>query len=400
MLDAATDTVKQVEFNTISSSFGGLSSRVAELHTELLSFPSVDNPLLPSLNPNTKASAENMPPPNEAVPTLARGLATSHKAYGTSKSDPPLPLCIIFLVQPDERNIFDQLALSTHIHKHHSIPTFRLPTTSVLTSTKIGNTPSRPLIYTPPFAPDQQYEVTTVYFRALYAPSEYTSPSIWTARHHLERSCATKCPSILLHLSGSKKVQQVLTSTTPTDILASFLPNHPPQTLDSLRSTFSPQYAMSDGSDSGLSLATSPQTSQNYVLKPQREGGGNNIYKSNIPPFLASIPKDQYKQYILMELIHPPKTAHNTVLRSDGEVVSGEVISELGIFGTALWKTTKGRAGDEAGVEGKRVFPEIVHNEEGGYLMRTKASGSDEGGVAAGFSSLDSGVLYDEEDFA
>ncbi len=38
----------------------------------------------------------------------------------------------------------------------------------------------------------------------------------------------------------------------------------------------------------------------------------------------------------------------------------------------------------------------VMHNTEGGYLMRTKAKDSDEGGVAAGFSSLDSLILYEE----
>lgn len=102
-----------------------------------------------------------------------------------------------------------------------------------------------------------------------------------------------------------------------------------------------------------------------------------------------------------MELIRPPAAAKNTVLRSDGEVVSGNVISELGIFGTALWRV--GRSGDAGGeeesmTEGKLKRPEILQNEEGGYLLRTKASGSDEGGVAAGFSSLDSAILYDEDE--
>lgn len=107
-----------------------------------------------------------------------------------------------------------------------------------------------------------------------------------------------------------------------------------------------------------------------------------------------------------MELIHPPKNARNTVLRSDGEVVEGEVVSELGVFGTCLFTTTpvvslgdmqgvKGKGDREETTAGKRM--EILHNEEGGYLLRTKASGSDEGGVAAGFSSLDSVVLFGEE---
>ena len=98
-----------------------------------------------------------------------------------------------------------------------------------------------------------------------------------------------------------------------------------------------------------------------------------------------------------MELIQPPATARNTVLRSDGQVVSGSVISELGIFGTCLWQK---RRGDEHGVgtDGGQRSIEILHNTEGGYLLRTKGRDSDEGGVAAGFSSLDSLILYDDVD--
>ena len=39
---------------------------------------------------------------------------------------------------------------------------------------------------------------------------------------------------------------------------------------------------------------------------------------------------------------------------------------------------------------------EVVMNECGGHLLRTKAATSDEGGVAAGFAVLDSPLLVDE----
>lgn len=80
-----------------------------------------------------------------------------------------------------------------------------------------------------------------------------------------------------------------------------------------------------------------------------------------------------------MELIHPPASAKNVVLRSDGEVLGGHVISELGIYGAILWDQKGGN---------------ILHNEQGGYLLRTKAKNVNEGGVASGFSSLDSVVLF------
>lgn len=397
-------SLKQVEFNTISSSFGGLAVKVAKLHTHLATYPSVKRPLAypahklfanadPKVSSSPAITTIGHPPPNDAVITLTASLAAAHEAYGASKSSPQLPTCVIFLVQDDERNVFDQYALSSELHDRHKVPSFRLPTSKILALTTIPAkdiNPARPLIYTPPSSPNTPYEVTVVYFRALYAPTEYDTPTSWAARHHLERSAAIKCPSILLHLSGSKKIQQVLTSLPPdTDHLKGFLPHYPQSTLDSLRTTFAPQYSLSSHDPNvepeGARLALSLETAANHVLKPQREGGGNNIYRDKIPPYLQSIPKSQWKQYVLMELIQPPSGAKNTVLRSDGQVVSGNVISELGIFGGCLYKTSQGSK-----------KPEILHNSEGGYLLRTKGKDSDEGGVAAGFSSLDSLILYEE----
>ncbi|KAL2409309.1 Glutathione synthetase GSH2 [Exophiala dermatitidis] len=422
-------TLKQVEFNTISSSFGGLACKVAELHNHLATYPSPSHPVAypphplfgNSADPKTSSSVRSMghPPPNHAIFALTAGLAAAHEAYGPvkSKSTPPLPTCILFLVQDDERNVFDQLALSTHLFKEHKIPSFRLPVSQILARTSIPSkeaNPARPLIYTPPSSPSTQYEVTVVYFRALYGPAEYSSPTIWAARHHLERSAAVKCPSVLLHLSGSKKVQQVLTSKPPgPDHLRFFLPGYAEATLDSLRSTFAPQYALSESEPEGIQLALSEATAANHVLKPQREGGGNNIYRNNIPSFLNSIPRDQWKQYILMELIRPPPEAKNAVLRSDGNIAVGHVVSELGIFGTCLWRSTNFNtagtgtttgSGNAASAKWSAAAPgpqvkksglEILWNADGGYLLRTKGKESDEGGVAAGFSSLDSLILYE-----
>lgn len=75
----------------------------------------------------------------------------------------------------------------------------------------------------------------------------------------------------------------------------------------------------------------------------------------------------------------PPASAKNVALRSDGEVLGDNVISELGIYGTILWDQEGGN---------------VLCNEQGGYLLRTKAKDVNEGGVATGFSSLDSIVLF------
>ncbi len=74
-----------------------------------------------------------------------------------------------------------------------------------------------------------------------------------------------------------------------------------------------------------------------------------------------------------MELITPPPVS-NTILRN-GKLEQGGVICELGVYGTCLWD---------------QKSKEIVHNEEAGYLLRTKGDQSEEGGVAAGYGCMDS----------
>ncbi len=83
-----------------------------------------------------------------------------------------------------------------------------------------------------------------------------------------------------------------------------------------------------------------------------------------------------------MEMIEPPRL-RSTIFRN-GQTKSGEVIGELGIYGACLWRSSKGRN-----------VAEILHNEEAGWLLRTKGRDSEEGGVAAGFGAVDSVCLMD-----
>jgi len=191
-------------------------------------------------------------------------------------------------------------------------------------------------------------------------------------------------------LAGSKKVQQIL-ATPSSPHVGRFLSRS--QALSDtgaiasrIKATFAAIYPL-DSSDAGrqaIDLATSPTKSAAYVLKPQREGGGNNIYGTKIPGFLQTLGDDErkWRGHILMEMIEPPRL-RSTIFRN-GQTKSGEVIGELGIYGACLWRSSKGRN-----------VAEILHNEEAGWLLRTKGRDSEEGGVAAGFGAVDSVCLMD-----
>ena len=329
-------------------------------------------------------------PTNESTKGLAAGLAAAFHAYG--KSALGHPTCVVFLVQDGERNVFDQRHLEYALQAD-SIPVFRLPFSEILAHTTIApSSPGRQLLYRLPHNPAVTFEVAVAYLRAGYGPGDYTTPSAWEARYQIERSAAIACPTVLTQLAGMKKVQQVLatpesvssstslshTQTPAPPALQRFVPptSSDPTTLATLWRTFTNIYPMDATTPAGQAarrLATDPTACQKYVLKPQREGGGNNFYRSAIPAHLKEIPEARWGSYILMELITPPPV-QNIILRN-GKLEQGGVICELGVYGTCLWDQETG---------------EVLRNEEAGYLLRTKGDQSEEGGVAAGFGCMDS----------
>ena len=363
--------LKQVEFNTIASSFGGLSSRVSALHKYLFAidaYPSSTSTLI-------KADALRQ---SKAASSLAKGLAAAHKAYGSSRTN--RALCVLFIVQEPERNVFDQRHLEYALLEESGVRSFRLPFQQTSQHTKLDS--DRTLVYIPPNAPSTSYEVTTIYFRAGYSPDDYPNEQEWDSRLHLEKSKAIKCPSLLTHLAGCKKVQQVL-ATPHSPHLKRFLSDD--SVASKVLATFAPIYPL-DESEAGkeaTKLAQDPASAVRYVLKPQREGGGNNIYRKAIPPFLEKLPKTHWPAYILMEMIEPPPLK-NAILRN-GELHRGGVIGELGVYGVCLWKNAPGEKHEDA----------VLENWEAGYLLRTKGDQSEEGGVAAGFGAVDSCCLVD-----
>ncbi|KAI0362179.1 glutathione synthase [Trametes cingulata] len=356
--------LKQVEFNTISSSFGALSQNIARLHRHLLATTEYYNtsPIL---------RVENLPP-NDTIAGLAEGLAAAHRAYGSQSA------WILFVVQNGERNVFDQRWLEYELLERHSIRVVRQTFEQLAVSAEVVPTSRILRLKLPGLLPRgaESVEISTVYFRAGYTPTDYPTTAHYETRYLLESSIAIKCPSIQLQLAGGKKVQEVLTKP---HVLDRFLDTDV-HSGSALRSSWMGMWGLDEDGDAGVNRAR--QGAHNLVLKPQREGGGNNVYKGDIPPFLDSLPREEREAWIAMELIRTPEGLGNYLVRAGGGTagaVKTEVVSELGIFGWALF------GGPEGAIEEKEV----------GWLLRTKEKESNEGGIAAGFSVLDSVVLVD-----
>ncbi|QSL66858.1 hypothetical protein MERGE_001245 [Pneumocystis wakefieldiae] len=306
--------LKQVEFNTIASSMGSFSSKISEMHKYLNSIGAYGSYIL---------KEENFPK-NDSIKLLTEGLANANRLYGEKNTK------ILFIVEPHDSFILDQRCLEYELFQVHGIQAYRVFLHSILDFIELRKN-DKALLFKSPNSKIE--EISVVYFRTGYSPNHYPSSIEWSARSLIEESRAIKCPTVITQLAGCKKVQQILCEKN-----------------------------IMNNQEAYRLLMNNPQ---NYVLKPQREGGGNNIYGLDIPAFLKTIPESQREQYILMEMIHP-FIQTNTIIRNN-ESYHTNVINELGIYGVILWDKNGG----------------IYHNKESGYLLRTKDKDKNEGGTSS-----------------
>ncbi|XP_042237831.1 glutathione synthetase-like isoform X2 [Homarus americanus] len=338
-------SAQQVEINTIASSFGALSSRIVLMHRYVLG--ELRRPdLLPHL------------PENNALSGLCSGMVLAWEAYKCPKS------VILFVIEDVTYNICDQRFHEFEIRRQR--PELHVIRRNLTQISQTGQlTDDKRLII-------DGDEVAVVYFRAGYEPGHYHSEAEWEARLTIERSRAIKSPSIQCHLAGTKKVQQEIARP---GILKKFLPDSEAELVSNL---FTGLYTLDLGAEGDAAIRMATEDPERFVLKPQREGGGNNFYGDEIRTVLEKMKDSSEREaYILMDRIRPP-VQHNYLVRPHESVKLVEVVSELGIFGVVLG-TDK----------------EITINTYSGHMLRTKPSSVNEGGVAAGLGALDSVFLFD-----
>lgn len=363
--------LKQVELNTISCAGGVHGNTVSNMHRHLHRSGAYESP---STSINLTAS---MLPPNDNIRSITAGLAAAHRIY-SSTMFPTKETCILMIVQSPNFNIADERPIEYALWDD-SIPCYRVAfNRDVLSQTSLSL--NRELIYQPPnrMAP---MEVSVVYYRSGFEVKEYDDAGCM-ARLQLECSRAIKCPSILGHLSTFKKVQQALTEA---GVLEKFLI---PEESRAVEETFMKMWPLDESPD-GLQarkVVANIDTAQNYILKPSLEGGGHNIYGSDIVPFMKATPKELWHTYILMSKIRPPPL-QNTMI-GPTRLYAGPVISELGVFGIFLWRRAQ---------KGGRA--EIVHELDPCWSFKTKSADVDEMSVVKGYGCFDSPALVDTEIF-
>ncbi len=355
----------QVELNTIASSFGALGSKACELHASMAQrWEAYRQHVWLACGKPSRLNLGDALPPSEAVPQLAAALARAHAEYGNADAS------VLFVVQPDERNAIDQQLISEQLWTAHSVRVVRRTLTQLAHEAKLVGKERRLQLA-------GGAEVSVVYFRAGYTPADYPSNRQWDARATLERSHAIKCPCIEHQLVGCKKVQQQLAVAGELERFVSA------EDAALMRTVFAGLWSLSgadepdDSADADEHAAAQHmrlalERPSEYVMKPQREGGGHNFFGSELTDALRTLSREQRSAYILMQRIVP--RVRPAVLVRGGAPMVGMAESELGIY-SSLLTLGAGR---------------VLLNDVAGHLVRTKMSGVNEGGVAAGFAVISS----------
>lgn len=120
------------------------------------------------------------------------------------------------------------------------------------------------------------------------------------------------------------------------------------------------------------------KTPERFVLKPNREGGGNNLYNGELVKKLEYLRNQRNREeWILMDKICSP-LQKNYMIKHNMDLELEETACELGIFGVIL--------GDDNN---------IFLNNYVGYMVRCKLATSDECGFMTGDGVCTSLYLVD-----
>lgn len=343
MLQGSTGVPLQVELNTIAASFGCLSARVTQLHKYLI-----------ARHLSEHYKMENLPD-NNAIVGLSSAIATAAKLYNKTNK------CIVMIIPENERNAPDQRLIEYELWETHRLPMLRRTLAEINENAKLDSDKNLLL---------EEYNVAVVYFRAGYSPVHYKEErKEWDGLLKLNQSTSILCPSVGYHLAGCKKVQQALSAE---GCVEGFMGDDDGKKL---RAFFAGLWGLEKNDELTTTvIAKAIASPDDYVVKPQREGGGNNVWGEDLKKFLSSASVKERSAYILMERIKPGN--FDAVLLREGKSKAGKCENEIGIYAAYI--------GD-----GQKEYL----NQQIGHLVRTKFEGTDEGGVCSGFACLNSPLL-------
>ena len=334
--DPSESFLRQVEINTVSVSFPFLISQLSKLHKYFYEQKKLEKIIK-----------------NNPIKHVVDAFAKAHETYDSKDS------IILIVVKTNENNRFDQIGLEHLLWDLHKIKTVRKSLSEIYENCRLNN---GHLVL------DDKI-VALTYYRAGYSPNDFFENSAIKGRQIIEASSTIQVPNLSIQLAGMKKIQQLLTKPK---ILSEFVP---PEVSKLILKTFVKIHTLDEIIDTPEGMLPAYEwlslNPNKYVLKPQREGGGNNFFGKEISNVLSKINEKTLNTYVLMEKINA--RVHPAILVVDGQAEQLSCVSEVGRYGICS---------AEKGI--------VINNNDIGYLVRTKSENVNEGGVSAGFACLNS----------
>ena len=268
---------------------------------------------------------------------------------------------IVFIIQKKETNIFDQYSLSDELYNKYKISSKRITLEEIKAKCNQDENGNLTL--------DSQL-ISLFYFRAGYTENDYPNEESWLGRELIELSTAIKVPDINTFLTTFKIFQYELSKP---QILMRYC--HSELIINDILRFFGGIYNIRDMSSEKVKELFSKIKAEptKYILKPMKEGGGNNItgdkLKDIIPEEDSEI-SDLIKNSVIVEKIESYEH-EGLVIRNEKLKVQNS-ISEFSIYGIILTNENK-----------------LIINKSVSFLVRTKDKESIEGGIIEGAGAID-----------
>jgi len=261
---------KLVELNTIASGLCAVSDQMRPFYEYMIEKHSESD---------SQLDIENLPTDSHNTENIIDAMKAAHDLFLKINTVTDKKPVVAFLIDEGEVNISDQKLLENTLFSKYKVIARRLTFEDV--SNHVEITEKGELIY------KEKEVITMIYYRSGYCPTQYPTKKHWKAREMLELSTAVKAPSVDLQLLTFKKIQEALSSTLVWDNLIGS------SDLDEIKPLFEGQMWGFDHIDEEVQkvAADAIEHPENYVLKTQREGGGNNYFGDDIKKILQAAEK-------------------------------------------------------------------------------------------------------------
>ena len=242
------------EYNTIASSMGTFSDKIKKFYSYFSQkYPEIFK----------KYSEKEIPV--EGFDNIEKFADSMHEAIKLAFPQQYKESIIVFVIQKNETNIFDQYSLSDELYNKYKIPSIRMTLEEI--KAKCVQDENGNLTLNGQF-------ISLFYFRASYTENDFPNEESWQGRELIELSTAIKVPDINTFLTTFKIFQYELSKP---QILMHYC--YSELIINDILRFFGGIYNIRDMSPDNIKELFSKIKAEpeKYILKPMKEGGGNNI---------------------------------------------------------------------------------------------------------------------------